>query len=54
MLIRSKSGRELSHADVTPKDLYLNRRKFLQGLGIAGAAAVAGEGLYSALSPEVA
>jgi methionine sulfoxide reductase catalytic subunit len=54
MLIRSKSGSELSHADVTPKDLYLNRRKFLQGLGIAGAAAVAGEGLYSALSPEVA
>jgi len=54
MLIRSKSGSQLSHADVTPKDLYLNRRKFLQGLGIAGAAAVAGEGLYSALSPEVA
>jgi len=54
MLIRSKSDSELGHADVTPKDLYLNRRKFLQGLGIAGAAAVAGEGLYSALSPEVA
>ena len=54
MLIRSKSGSQLSHADVTPKDLYLNRRKFLQGLGIAGAAAVAGEGLYSALSPDVA
>src|SRR5262245_59403487 len=54
MLVRSKSGSELSHADVTPKDVYLNRRKFLQGLGIAGAAAVAGERLYSALSPEVA
>jgi len=54
MLIRSKTGRELSHADVTPKGVYLNRRRFLEGLGIAGAAAVAGKGLYSALSPEVA
>src|ERR1043166_3829083 len=54
MVIKSKSGSQLSHVDVTPKDVYLNRRKFLQGLGIAGAAAVAGERLYSALAPEVA
>src|SRR5439155_13039822 len=52
MLIKSKS--ELSYADVTPRDVYLNRRKFLRGLGIAGAAAVAGERLYSALAPQVA
>ena len=54
MLLRAKSRSELSHADVTPKDVYLNRRKFLQGLGIAGAAAVAGERLYAALAPGVA
>jgi len=53
MLIKSKSGSELTQADVTPKDLYLNRRRFLQGLGIAGAAAVAGERLYSAFAPEI-
>jgi methionine sulfoxide reductase catalytic subunit len=50
MLIKPKS--ELGYADITPKGLYLNRRKFLQGLGIAGAAA--GGGLYSALAPRVA
>jgi len=54
MLIKSKPVSELSQADVTPKDIYLNRRKFLQGLGIAGAAAVAGERLYSTLAPDVA
>lgn len=52
MLIQRKP--ELTYADVTPREVYLNRRKFLQGLGIAGAAAVAGEGVISALSPEVA
>ena len=52
MLIKSKS--ELSYADITPRDVYLNRRRFLQGLGFAGAAAVAGERLYSALTPGVA
>ena len=51
MLIRTKSASELSQADVTPKDVYLGRRRFLQGLGIAGAA-VAGGRLYQAFSPE--
>ena len=51
MLIKSKSQSQLSHGDVTPKEIYLNRRRFLQGLGIAGAAAVAGERLYAALAP---
>src|SRR5215813_7504357 len=54
MLIRTKSRSALTHADVTPKDVYLNRRRFLQGLGIAGVAAVAGERLYSTLAPDVA
>jgi sulfoxide reductase catalytic subunit YedY len=52
MLIKEKP--ELTHADVTPKDVYLNRRKFLQGLGIAGVAAVGGERAFSAFSPQVA
>src|SRR5215472_13374733 len=52
MLIRKKP--ELTDADVTPKDVYWNRRKFLQGLGIAGAAAAAGERVYSVLSPQAA
>jgi methionine sulfoxide reductase catalytic subunit len=43
MLIRKPS--DLTYADVTPKSLYLNRRKFLQGIGIAGAVAVAGQNL---------
>jgi len=51
MLIRKKSASELSQADVTPKDVYLGRRRFLQSLGIAGAA-VAGGRLYRAFSPE--
>lgn len=54
MLIKSKSGSELTQADVTPKQIYLNRRRFLRGLGIAGAGVVAGERLYSAFAPEVA
>src|SRR5579863_10642024 len=46
---------DLTQADVTPKEVYVNRRKFLQGLSIAGAAALAGERLYSAFAqPQVA
>jgi len=38
MLIRKTP--DLTYADVTPKDVYFNRRNFLRGLGIAGAATV--------------
>jgi len=52
MLIRRKP--ELTYADVTPKDVYSNRRKFLRDLGIAGAAtALAGEGILSLASPSL-
>src|SRR5258707_7981487 len=52
MLIRRKP--ELTYADVTPKDVYTNRRKFLRDLGIAGAAtALAGEGILSLASPSL-
>jgi sulfoxide reductase catalytic subunit YedY len=49
MLIQRKP--ELTYADVTPKDLYLHRRKFLQAMGAAGAATIAGSVLLELLSP---
>jgi methionine sulfoxide reductase catalytic subunit len=45
---------DLTYADVTPKSVYLNRRKFLRAMGIVGAAAVAGKGLFDlAVTPQV-
>jgi len=49
MLIQRKP--ELTYADVTPKDVYFNRRKFLQAMGLAGAAAVAGKNLLELATP---
>jgi methionine sulfoxide reductase catalytic subunit len=43
---------DLTYADVTPKSVYLDRRKFLRDIGIAGAAAVAGARLWQFASPE--
>jgi sulfoxide reductase catalytic subunit YedY len=49
MLLRKAP--DLTYADVTPKSLYLDRRKFLRGMGIAGAAALAGARLWDLASP---
>src|SRR2546425_8626818 len=49
MLIKQASA--LALADITPKETYFNRRSFLRGLGIAGAATVVGERFSSLLSP---
>jgi sulfoxide reductase catalytic subunit YedY len=49
MLIKQASP--LALADSTPKETYFNRRSFLRGLGIAGAATVVGERFSSLLSP---
>jgi sulfoxide reductase catalytic subunit YedY len=49
MLIRRKP--DLTYADVTPKDIYFNRRKFLQAMGLAGAAAFAGKNILELTSP---
>ena len=42
---------DLTYADVTPKQVYLNRRKFLQAMGMAGAAVVAGSRLSELAAP---
>jgi sulfoxide reductase catalytic subunit YedY len=49
MLIRKAT--DLTHADVTPKSVYLDRRKFLRAMGIAGATAVAGRSLFELATP---
>jgi methionine sulfoxide reductase catalytic subunit len=42
---------DLTYADVTPRSVYLDRRKFLRAMGIVGAAAVAAEGLWELALP---
>jgi hypothetical protein len=49
MLIRKTP--ELTHADVTPKSVYFNRRKFLRKAGLAGAAVFAGHGFWELALP---
>ena len=51
MLIKKTS--DIQSSEITPKDLYLNRRKFLTGAAIAGAAAVAGVGIHELEAPSV-
>jgi methionine sulfoxide reductase catalytic subunit len=48
-----KKADDIPSSEITPKSLYLNRRKFLTGAAIAGAAAVAGLGLREMASPSV-
>jgi methionine sulfoxide reductase catalytic subunit len=49
MLIRKSS--DLTSADITPRSVYLNRRKFLQAMGLAGVAGVAGRRLWELAVP---
>jgi len=49
MLLQRKP--ELTYADVTPKEIYFNRRKFLKAMGITGVAAFAGRNLLNLASP---
>jgi methionine sulfoxide reductase catalytic subunit len=49
MLIRKSE--QIRSSEITPKNLYLNRRKFLAGAAIAGAAAAGGVKLRDILSP---
>lgn len=49
MLIKKNS--DIPYSEVTPRDLYMNRRKFLAAMGLAGAAASSALGLKGLLSP---
>src|SRR5713101_9238095 len=49
MLIRKFP--ELTYADITPKSVYLDRRKFLRAMGIVGATAATGKGLFELALP---
>lgn len=46
-----KTTNDIGSSEITPKDMYLNRRKFLAGMGIAGAALATGAGVKEALAP---
>jgi methionine sulfoxide reductase catalytic subunit len=48
-----KQSPELKYSDITPRDIYVNRRKFLYGMGLAGGLALAGKGLLDVLNPSV-
>jgi methionine sulfoxide reductase catalytic subunit len=48
-----KKAPDIPSSEITPKSLYLNRRKFLAGTAIAGAAAAAGIGVRELASPSV-
>jgi sulfoxide reductase catalytic subunit YedY len=46
-----KRGPDLKYSDITPRDIYLNRRKFLYGMGLAGGLALAGKSLTNLAFP---
>ncbi|HXM64564.1 MAG TPA: protein-methionine-sulfoxide reductase catalytic subunit MsrP [Terriglobales bacterium] len=46
-----KKPADIQSSEITPKSLYLNRRKFLAGAAAAGAAAIAGLSLGELVSP---
>src|SRR5258708_18417220 len=42
---------DLTYADVTPRSVYLHRRKFLRAMGVGGATASLGKGLFDLAWP---
>jgi len=46
-----KKAEDIRSSEITPKSLYLNRRRFLTGAALAGAAAATGVGLREIVSP---
>jgi methionine sulfoxide reductase catalytic subunit len=51
MLIKNPA--DIASSEITPKDLYLNRRKFLAGAALAGAAVATGIGLNRIAAPSL-
>ena len=50
MLIKKPA--DIPSSEITPKSLYLNRRRFLAGTALAGAAAAAGMSFVSSRRPQ--
>ncbi|HTC64909.1 MAG TPA: protein-methionine-sulfoxide reductase catalytic subunit MsrP [Candidatus Saccharimonadales bacterium] len=46
-----KQSPEFKYSDITPRDIYMNRRKFLYGMGLAGGMAMAGKALLDVVNP---
>jgi len=46
-----KKAEDIRSSEITPKSLYLNRRKFLASAALTGAAVAAGAGLRELISP---
>ena len=46
-----KKAEDIRSSEITPRSLYLNRRQFLGGVAIAGAAAASGFGLREIMAP---
>ena len=51
MLTKSKKPYDLPYSEVTPKSLFMNRRKFMAGAAVAGVAAVGYKG-FELFSPD--
>jgi sulfoxide reductase catalytic subunit YedY len=49
--MRSKHNSDLSYKDVTPKEVYYDRRKFLAAMGLAGGAALFGREMWQMALP---
>ncbi len=47
-----KTTKDLPSQEITPREVYLNRRKFLKSLGIAGTVAAAGSAVSGNLRPQ--
>ncbi len=48
-----KKTEHIRSSEITPRNLYLNRRKFLSGAAVAGAAVATGFGLREVVSPSL-
>src|SRR5271168_1855395 len=48
-----KKSESIRSSEITPKSLYLNRRQFLAGATLAGAATATGLGLRELVSPSI-
>jgi methionine sulfoxide reductase catalytic subunit len=46
-----KKSPDMTHEEITPKEVYFNRRKFLAAMGIAGVAAFAGREAWKLAAP---